>query len=352
MLPFFRRIRQRLLTDNKFSKYLLYAVGEILLVVIGILIALQVNNWNTAKDQERQRQNFLTDLGEEIRKTHLHRNPFEAYQKHYQEADSILKLIQENRLSETEYRENKNLLLPMFSPLHNVYVRDNGNNLNLENGNNILKMRSEFPEEYQQLLYQLSRYKYWLEQLRTQTEKTFEEQNSIKNFMLNEHEWFYPSDSIDIRKAIDYSISNKNYKSRIELYRRNFIFIQGAITALRNTQVIIMAEIERLSGGSTADIKRVIEEFDFLPMETVSCDDNSTEIKLAEFQFNIIYNSTKQTLKVHRLNSSYEPYESFDIAPNEVKGFSQNVGGLFQVDMNGACYRRFKVIPNGYLLME
>lgn len=46
MIRFFRQIRQRLLTQNKLSKYLLYAIGEILLVVIGILIALQVNNWN------------------------------------------------------------------------------------------------------------------------------------------------------------------------------------------------------------------------------------------------------------------------------------------------------------------
>ena len=46
MLPFFRQIRQRLLTDNKFSKYMLYVVGEILLVAIGILIALQGNKRN------------------------------------------------------------------------------------------------------------------------------------------------------------------------------------------------------------------------------------------------------------------------------------------------------------------
>ncbi|WP_445384911.1 DUF6090 family protein [Robiginitalea sp. IMCC44478] len=46
MIKFFRKIRQRLLTENKFSKYLLYAIGEIVLVVIGILIALQLNNWN------------------------------------------------------------------------------------------------------------------------------------------------------------------------------------------------------------------------------------------------------------------------------------------------------------------
>ncbi|EDP71548.1 hypothetical protein FBALC1_03652 [Flavobacteriales bacterium ALC-1] len=46
MINFFRRVRQRLFTENKFSKYLIYAIGEIILVVIGILLALQINNWN------------------------------------------------------------------------------------------------------------------------------------------------------------------------------------------------------------------------------------------------------------------------------------------------------------------
>src|SRR5210317_2597146 len=46
MIKFFRRIRQQLLSENKFSKYLIYAIGEIILVVIGILIALSINNWN------------------------------------------------------------------------------------------------------------------------------------------------------------------------------------------------------------------------------------------------------------------------------------------------------------------
>lgn len=46
MIKFFRKIRQRLLSENKFGKYMTYAIGEIILVVIGILIALQINNWN------------------------------------------------------------------------------------------------------------------------------------------------------------------------------------------------------------------------------------------------------------------------------------------------------------------
>jgi hypothetical protein len=62
MLRFFRQIRQRLLTDNKFSKYLLYAVGEILLVVIGILIALQVNNWNEERIERKSQVKLLKEL--------------------------------------------------------------------------------------------------------------------------------------------------------------------------------------------------------------------------------------------------------------------------------------------------
>ena len=54
MIKFFRKIRQKLLSENKFSKYLVYAIGEIVLVVIGILIALQINNWNENRKNEEQ----------------------------------------------------------------------------------------------------------------------------------------------------------------------------------------------------------------------------------------------------------------------------------------------------------
>lgn len=66
MIKFFRTIRQNLLMENKTGKYLKYALGEIVLVVIGILIALSINNWNeTRKDQQELRnilQNIATDM--------------------------------------------------------------------------------------------------------------------------------------------------------------------------------------------------------------------------------------------------------------------------------------------------
>jgi hypothetical protein len=66
MINFFRKIRKQLADDNKPLKYMRYAIGEIFLVVIGILIALSVNNWNEENKErlvEKQRyQNILNDL--------------------------------------------------------------------------------------------------------------------------------------------------------------------------------------------------------------------------------------------------------------------------------------------------
>lgn len=62
MIKFFRHVRQKLISDNMFSKYLLYAIGEIILVVIGILIALQINNWNGRKKEQAKEQAFLREI--------------------------------------------------------------------------------------------------------------------------------------------------------------------------------------------------------------------------------------------------------------------------------------------------
>jgi len=66
MIKFFRKIRQKLLTENKFSKYLIYAFGEIVLVVIGILIAVSINNWKQSIDLKEVEQNLYGDLIQEF----------------------------------------------------------------------------------------------------------------------------------------------------------------------------------------------------------------------------------------------------------------------------------------------
>tara|TARA_R100001369_G_scaffold10707_11_gene23976 strand:+ start:2005 stop:2790 length:786 start_codon:yes stop_codon:yes gene_type:complete len=66
MIKIFRKIRQNMIKKNKVSKYLLYAIGEIVLVVIGILIALAINNSNEDRKSRKQEVNYLKNLQTDI----------------------------------------------------------------------------------------------------------------------------------------------------------------------------------------------------------------------------------------------------------------------------------------------
>ncbi|MGB5315322.1 MAG: DUF6090 family protein [Robiginitalea sp.] len=69
MINFFRQIRQRLLSENTFNRYLIYAIGEIILVVIGILIALQIDNWNEDRKLKEYEITILSEINENLIKS-------------------------------------------------------------------------------------------------------------------------------------------------------------------------------------------------------------------------------------------------------------------------------------------
>ncbi|WP_445749231.1 DUF6090 family protein [Polaribacter sp.] len=101
MLKFFRKIRQRLLSENKFNRYLIYAIGEIVLVVIGILIALQINNWNEARKADLSEYKALVAL----------KNEFE------QNIDRFQKIIQKRDSAQTDLRSYFDIITNDSIPL-------------------------------------------------------------------------------------------------------------------------------------------------------------------------------------------------------------------------------------------
>ena len=67
MISFLRKIRKSALRENRFSRYLLYAIGEIALVVVGILIALQINTWNEQRKNRDAEKEYLAAIAEDLR---------------------------------------------------------------------------------------------------------------------------------------------------------------------------------------------------------------------------------------------------------------------------------------------
>lgn len=67
MIKFFRKIRYNLMEQSKTGKYFKYAIGEIILVVIGILIALSINNWNEGRKEVIKERQLLNNLQGEFK---------------------------------------------------------------------------------------------------------------------------------------------------------------------------------------------------------------------------------------------------------------------------------------------
>ena len=107
MIKFFRRIRQQLLVENKTGKYLKYAIGEIVLVVIGILIALSINNWNTQQNKNKAENASYANIKRQINDDKNVINGNIAYNnrylKQYEYATEIIEKNDQNQIDTLGY---------------------------------------------------------------------------------------------------------------------------------------------------------------------------------------------------------------------------------------------------------
>jgi len=90
MIKFFRNIRNTLITERKMGKYLQYALGEIILVMVGILLALQVSNWNGHRIQVKKESDYVAQINKEFQ---LNRVQFDIVADRHKRAFNSIKRI-------------------------------------------------------------------------------------------------------------------------------------------------------------------------------------------------------------------------------------------------------------------
>ncbi len=112
MIKFFRKIRQRLLSENKFGKYIIYALGEIFLIVVGILIAVQIGSWKSNKDNEIVLKRSLMELNEELNQMIWSAEDIKSDCAH---VSSIVDSIKNRQISARNLAENFNIITTTFN---------------------------------------------------------------------------------------------------------------------------------------------------------------------------------------------------------------------------------------------
>ena len=186
MLPFFRKIRYRLAEDNQFLKYSRYAIGEIVLVVVGILIALYINNWN---EQRKEREKFDLTLVEAQKELIKNIKEVRSIIKLFSNQDSILCRVLFDSLVVEEYLaedQQDDLFNAGFWFTKAVLSSDSFHKL--EQFNNIDERQDSILQELKDLNSRTNQY---IEEVGEWMEgKIVEEYNSIKKYDWF-HDWLY-----------------------------------------------------------------------------------------------------------------------------------------------------------------
>ena len=210
-----------MLTENKFSKYLIYAIGEIILVVIGILIALSINNWNQEQQQKKVLNNIYAtikaDLQQDIKNIDNIVTSSESIEKDY------LAIINKTRKKE-DFKNCKNCRYINFG-YPNIKLRKNGNellqNYNQQNNTSSDSLSIKLNSLYLDLTNNIS---VDLEELATNS-------NSFLEIVKYTQPWFadlnFSGPSTYSDAFIEYALTDFGYRNTTkvlyEMYFKNYI---------------------------------------------------------------------------------------------------------------------------------
>lgn len=357
MIKFFRRIRQHLLSEGKTSepawpagRYLKYAIGEIFLVVVGILIALQVSNWNERRKEllgiERLMEKFENELKFTIRSATDDINNSTL-------RDSIIKKVLNNEVSKKDYQN-----VPLFQQL--LFIRFSLSP-ELDNMYKLIEQEEVLPDKYNAIIARLNRSSIYIDREHDAMIVLKESSERNSEFINMNYPWARKSDSLSLDEAYNYFLSNESYKSRLFTHWNKQMVYNESIVRLRAElfRILVMLNIIR-EDYEPSDLKAMFENleqkpFKLLKSDTIPDDENAMNISHSP----IIINWTNDTIRLEAYRRNGDRFGTGELAPKEIvnprfrhEKLDTDYLRFFEVYKNDVLYNRYLEVPNGFLIIE
>ncbi len=198
------------MSENKTSKYLKYAIGEIILVVIGILIALSINNWNEKSQNKLKVNSLLQKIQKNIKSDLSEINEITNF---YAAKDSLMFLALGNKLTIEDYQNS--------NELHNLIF--NANQINLKNigFNNLMRVQDIIPPEYETILEQLYlQYNDHFVYAQDSENELKENLTKFGDILFEKYDWYSSEVPSHLNtERVDYFLNNVRYKGMVREYQ-------------------------------------------------------------------------------------------------------------------------------------
>lgn len=245
MIGIFRKIRFRLFGENKIRKYFIYAIGEVLITVVGILIAIQINNWNQQRLAEIKINRLLLEIQNNLEnEIESARGGIELYNK----KDTLMTRIKEGKVKREEFKSTP-IIWGNQSPQYATSVYFNNYSLNKNAYNNLVQISDKIPAKYDSLYMNLSMLYEDTDDLVNQREqKLMDNYYTCQNYFRDNKAFlsdlWKPSPLDDT--AIDFFMNDPIYKNWVYIMHHYFMQHQKSIIRFVNYATEVRNQILEL----------------------------------------------------------------------------------------------------------
>ena len=347
MIKFFSKIRYNLMEQKITGKYLKYAIGEIVLVVFGILIALQLNNWNGDRIQNAAFENLIEALEKElifnIDESNYELHWGTVYMQRY--AD----IINENVSTDMYKADKEYFSMIMTNKLDVIYDDIEG----------MINKQDQFPDKYKVLIPHLKKFNNLFSRYKA-SEADLENivLEYVKFITLNEP-WVGNKDLeiIDSEanlQRLEFIRTNPTFKNFLKEHNDRYTEALRNMSGIRSTCIVLIAQIKKIRGQySNAELQQEIAKHGIEPFESYGCEINDTQIKplLSLETIYPFFNASDTTSFI--VWTDDRPHK-IELQPGEIttNSFTDRIqAGTIITLEDKDCRVKFKTDVHGYLLI-
>lgn len=352
LIRIFQKIRKEIIGQGPTARYLLYAIGEILLVVIGILIALQVDNWNEERKEQREITRLLLDIEQDLL---LNYELADQALDFYRMQDSIVRRIARNTLTKKDY-ENSSRLTYLVSNWEYYLPAE-------KNINQIVESEKRVPAKYKPIIEGLKRVQSFSAVL-DDAWSNLDENIGENTKFITSFSWFVKNDSLSNAKRQEFFLKDEEYHTTAFRYwvaTQNYF---DKITRYRAQTMATLATLKQHKDNFSLDeIQGLFLKVGMVPFEAYPCGVAKSQLKpLKALRSSELYaNLTQDTLHFELSNNKGQGVTKFTIPPNtfstipgnEYFGLEGDNTTLVRVsDEEGNCIGTYGAFENGFLLIS
>ena len=331
--------------ENKTGIYFKYAIGEIVLVVIGILIALQINNWN---EQKKSRNNIerIFSLFEAELETNI--KQASGFLEYGYRKDSIANLYRKNLISEKQLKENPRMGLGLFGTRTIDFDH--------ESLDELISLEKEFPEAFSELATELKLLKkrivsqiYW-------EEKSLQLANDRVKELVDTKEWMALNTPENLQEMAQFILTDVIIKNKIDNYIR--IELNENVwdaSLIRNSSIALLWNLKTKKDTTQKDVRQFLKGLTLEPFIEYDCENKNHQLSDVNFRRTFtIYNNTKDIITFNYLDKNQKTVFGDKIAPKKfsIRENRLNKDQIIQVLKNGNCYKIYDQFRQDYIIID